>query len=61
MVLIGANDYGFADIVETCVPNWLTSPSWWKNYCHDDSNISRDVLGRPTATAVTNRVRDGFN
>ena len=39
VVLIGANDYGFADIVETCVTNWLTSPSWWKNYCQDDSNM----------------------
>src|SRR5690606_23644302 len=32
-VLIGANNFGFADIVQTCVTNWLTSPSWWKNYC----------------------------
>lgn len=39
VVLIGANDYGFADIVETCVVNWLTSPSWWKNYCRDDSDM----------------------
>ena len=39
VVLIGANDYGFADIVQTCVTNWLTSPSWWKNYCQDDSNM----------------------
>ena len=40
VVLIGANDYGFADIVQTCVTDWLTSPSWWKNYCQDDSNIT---------------------
>ena len=33
VVMIGANNYGFADIVERCVTNWLTSPSWWKNYC----------------------------
>jgi hypothetical protein len=39
-LLIGANNYGFADIVQACVTNWLTSPSWWKNYCHDDSGIS---------------------
>ena len=37
VVLIGANNYGFADIVQACVANWLTSPSWWKNYCYDDS------------------------
>jgi GDSL-like Lipase/Acylhydrolase family len=40
VLLIGANNYGFADIVQACVTNWLTSPSWWKNYCHDDSSIS---------------------
>ena len=40
VVLIGANDYGFADIVETCVLDWISSPSWWKNYCQDDSNIT---------------------
>ena len=26
-LLIGANNYGFADIVQTCVTNFLTSPS----------------------------------
>ena len=40
VVLIGANDYGFADIVQQCVIDWLTSPSWWKNYCHDDASMT---------------------
>ena len=40
VALIGANDYGFADIVQQCVTDWLTSPSWWKNYCHDDSSMT---------------------
>src|ERR687887_809605 len=35
-LLIGANNYGFADIVQACVTDWLTSPSWWPNYCNDD-------------------------
>src|SRR4051812_34896631 len=39
VVLIGANDYGFADIVQACVTDWLTSPSWWKNYCQDDASM----------------------
>ncbi len=38
-VLIGANNYGFADILQSCVTDWLTSPSWWKNYCNDDSSV----------------------
>jgi hypothetical protein len=39
VVMIGANNYGFAAIVERCVTNWITSPSWWKNYCSDDSDM----------------------
>ena len=39
VVLIGANNFGFASVVQTCLTNWLTSPSWWKNYCHDDASI----------------------
>ena len=38
--MIGANNYGFAAIVERCVLNWATSPSWWKNYCSDDSDMT---------------------
>ena len=49
VVMIGANNYGFAAIVERCVTNWVTSPSWWKNYCSDDS----DMTSRFTATRQT--------
>jgi hypothetical protein len=59
VVMIGANNYGFADIVERCVTNWLTSPSWFKNYCSDDS----DMTSRFTATRrqqETNNVRDAL-
>jgi hypothetical protein len=48
VVMIGANNYGFADIVTRCVSNWLTSPSWWKNYCSDDS----DMVSRFTSTRI---------
>src|SRR4051794_6046942 len=34
MILIGANNYHFADLIQSCVTDWLTSPSWWKNYCN---------------------------
>jgi hypothetical protein len=40
VVMIGANDYGFAAIVTRCVENWLTSPSFFKNYCSDDSDMT---------------------
>ena len=59
VVLIGANDYGFADILETCVTNWITSPSWWKNYCHDDSNMTA-MFSNANINAITNNVRAAF-
>jgi hypothetical protein len=59
VVLIGANDYGFADIVQACVTDWLTSPSWWKNYCQDDSSIASKFTSA-NKTAVTNAVRGAF-
>lgn len=52
-VSIGGNDFGFADIVATCVADFLYSPSWWKDYCRDD----RSVTSRFTAANVT-AVRD---
>jgi hypothetical protein len=59
VVLIGANNYGFADIVETCVLDWLTSPSWWKNYCQDDSNITA-MFTASNIAKVTAAVKTGF-
>jgi hypothetical protein len=40
VALIGANNFGFASVVQSCVTDWLTSPSWWKNYCYDDASVS---------------------
>jgi hypothetical protein len=48
---IGGNNFNFADIVQRCVTNFLTSPSWWPNYCYDDSSVSNNF----TATNVTNQ------
>ena len=54
VVMIGANNYGFADIVTRCVENWLTSPSWWKNYCSDDSDMTSRFTASRQATETTN-------
>jgi len=53
-LLIGANNYGFADIVQACVTDWLTSPSWWPNYCNDDSDIRSRFTASRIATETTN-------
>jgi len=59
VALIGANDYGFADIVQQCVLDWLTSPTWWKNYCHDDSSMTSKFTAANVA-AITTRVTNAF-
>jgi hypothetical protein len=59
VLMIGANNYGFAAIVERCVTNWLTSPSWFKNYCSDDSSMTSRFTAARQATE-TNNVRDAF-
>ena len=53
-ILIGADNFGFADIVQQCVTNWVTSPSWWKNYCYDDSSVKN----RFTSSAVAARTNE---
>jgi hypothetical protein len=53
-LLIGANNYGFADIVQACVTDWLTSPSWWPNYCNDDSDIRSRFTSTRVATETAN-------
>ena len=53
--MIGANNYGFAAIVERCVTNWLTSPSWWKNYCSDDSDMTSRFTAARQAQETTQR------
>ena len=59
VVMIGANDYGFGAIVERCLTNWLTSPWWWRNYCHDDADIASRFTAERQAQ-ITTAVRDAF-
>jgi hypothetical protein len=59
VALISANDYGFSDIVQQCVEDWLLSSSWWSNYCYDDSSISSRFSATNVA-AITTRVADAF-
>ena len=58
-VMIGANDFGFADILQACHVNWLTSPSWWKNYCYDDSGIKNRFTSTNIA-AKTAAIKGAF-
>src|SRR3954468_98303 len=59
VALLGANSYGSADIVQSCVVDFLTSPTWWKNYCYDDSSVSSRFTAANQAT-VTAQVAGAF-
>ena len=60
-VSIGGNDFNFADIVQTCVTDFLSSPTWFKDYCKDDSSVTSNftsgnvsAVKTKIATALTN-------
>jgi hypothetical protein len=57
---IGGNNFNFADIVQTCVTNFLTSPSWWKNYCNDDSSVTSNFTAA-NVTAQQNAITAAIN
>jgi hypothetical protein len=59
-VSIGGNDFKFASIVQSCVVDFLTSPSWWKNYCNDDSSVTANFTSANIAT-VTARISGALN
>src|SRR3954451_3542105 len=59
VALIGANNYGFADIVQQCITNWLTSPSWWPNYCSDDSSVTSKFTAS-NQSLITSQVAGAF-
>jgi hypothetical protein len=61
VVSIGGNDFNFADIVTDCVEDFLLSPSWWPDYCKDDSSVTSNFTAANVsavktriATALTN-------
>ncbi len=46
---IGGNDFNFASIVQSCVTDFLTSPSWWPDYCYDDSSVKANFTSANVA------------
>ncbi len=57
---IGGTNFGFGDIVQRCVTNFLTSPSWLPNYCYDDSAVSNNFTAA-NVTAQTNAITTAVN
>ena len=52
MMSIGGNNFNFAGIVQTCVEDWLLSPSWWPDYCSTDSSVTKNFSSSNIATQV---------
>ena len=52
---IGGNDFNFAAIVQQCVQDFLLSPSWWPDYCNDDSSVTANFT-TANITAKTNAI-----
>jgi hypothetical protein len=48
-VSIGGNDFNFAGIVTDCVEDFLYSPSWYPDYCKDDSTVTSEVSASAVA------------
>lgn len=53
VVSIGGNDFNFAGIVQQCVQDFLLSPSWWKDYCYDDSSVTSNFTTTNVAAVKT--------
>jgi hypothetical protein len=58
-VSIGGNNFGFAGIVQSCVVDFLTSPSWWKDYCNDDSSVTANFTSS-NITTQTNAIKNAL-
>jgi hypothetical protein len=58
-VSIGGNNFGFAGIVQQCVTDFLASPSWWKDYCKDDSSVTANFTSS-NITAQTTAIKNGL-
>ncbi len=52
-VSIGGNNFNFGGIVTQCVMDFLGSPSWWPDYCKDDSIVTNAM-----STSSVNARRD---
>ena len=47
---IGGNNFNFASIIQSCLTDWLLSPSWWKDYCNDDSSVTSNFTSSNVST-----------
>jgi hypothetical protein len=58
-VSIGGNDFNFGSVVQSCVTDWATSPTWAKDYCSDDSSVVANFTSANVA-AKTTAIKNGL-
>jgi hypothetical protein len=58
-VSIGGNNFGFGGIVQQCVSDFLLSPSWWPDYCNDDSSVTANFTSS-NITAQTSAIKNAL-
>lgn len=58
-VSIGGNDFNFGSIVQSCVTDFLTSPTWAKDYCSDDGSVVANFTSS-NITAVKTRIANSY-
>ena len=58
-VSIGGNNFGFGGIVQQCVTDFLGSPTWWKDYCQDDSSVTSNFTSA-NISAQTAAIKNGL-
>ena len=58
-VSIGGNNFNFGSVVQSCVTDFLGSPSWWPDYCNDDSSVTANFTSS-NVTAQTTAIKNGL-
>jgi hypothetical protein len=58
-VSIGGNNFNFGSIVQSCVSDFLASPSWWPDYCNDDSSVTANFTAA-NVTAQTTAIKNAL-
>jgi hypothetical protein len=58
-VSIGGNNFNFGGIVQSCVSDFLASPTWAKDYCNDDSSVTANFTSA-NITAQTTAIKNGL-
>jgi hypothetical protein len=58
-VSIGGNDFNFSGIITDCVEDFLDSPSWYPDYCKNDSTVTSEMASANVA-AVKAKIATAF-